>query len=196
MEHQHSHERSIFGFDGAEVALAAAELLDYLSRDHSQTQEWTEADVRAIEDLATLDRAAQDIGWSPTDESEQASEQRLQRLRRFQSQRARFNGALPFAEAEREWLIDAYRASQLSHGSLTEVPRNMSVKEESILISGVRTLTTGRELLARWRTWCAEQGSYAGQGALLVARQTLHEMIITTDPAILIPKSYDAPTDG
>jgi hypothetical protein len=82
-----------------------------------------------------------------------------------------FHVALPYNEAERQWLGQtSRRAGQRKPG---DQPERIAAYEDTIMMAGVRQAVSGRELMRRWPTWRRETGEYAGQGALDEARQAL-----------------------
>lgn|SRR5260221_3013653 len=76
----------------------------------------------------------------------------------------RLHAALPFAEAEREWLL---RKSE------DEWPDGIIGEAAEIMSGGIRRVVQGRELVRRWWAWRRETDEFTGQGSLDEARQTL-----------------------
>lgn len=82
-----------------------------------------------------------------------------------------FHNALPFSEAERDWLVRLYR-----HGAaLTDetFPDIAEAYEDRIMSAGVTRVVSGRDLMRRWTAWRREADEFENQGALDQARKAL-----------------------
>jgi len=89
----------------------------------------------------------------------------------------RFHVALPFSEAEREWLskISARRASDES-SQPGDLPRVIERQESRVMMAGIQRVISGRDLMRRWVAWRRETDEYAGQGSLAQARDALFDL--------------------
>jgi hypothetical protein len=97
----------------------------------------------------------------------------------------RYHTALPFDEAEREWLWQAYDAAW-GPNSISIIRR----REARVMSAGLRRVILGRDLMRRWWAWRRETDEYAGQGSLDAARESLRELIETVSPSLDLPEPY------
>jgi hypothetical protein len=81
-----------------------------------------------------------------------------------------FHVALPYNEAERQWL------DRKSMGITGEISTFMQGQEDRLMIAGVRRVVSGRELMQRWMMWRREAGEFAGQDAVAEACDALRRV--------------------
>jgi hypothetical protein len=93
--------------------------------------------------------------------------------------------ALPFDEAERRWLYDAY-AEAWGPNSISVIRR----KEGAIVSGGLHRVIYGRDLMRRWWAWRRETDEFRGQGTVDLAREALREIIETVSPDLGLPEPY------
>jgi hypothetical protein len=171
-----------------ETASAAFTLLELLSQDlaplETDASGWTEADSRAL-------GATQEFDWLarllvPPDAV--SAEHRMENMELM----ATFRAALPFAEAERNWLLDDHRLDEGRSGSPGTEPWIAIARksETSLMSSGIVRVVRGRDLLERWWAWRRETGEYAGQGSLDQARSALEGVIGLLAPELGLPAPY------
>jgi hypothetical protein len=82
--------------------------------------------------------------------------------------------ALPFNEAEREWL--SQMNTRLTKHSASERPKLIEAHEDHIMVAGVRQIVSGRSLMRRWVLWRRESADFEGQGSLAQAREALQSL--------------------
>jgi hypothetical protein len=95
--------------------------------------------------------------------------------------------ALPFTEAERNWLVDPQGvavAAQRKH-----IEKWAAVQEPELICAGVRKVISGRDVVRRWWAWRRETDEFAGQGTLDLARESLRGIVELLHPGEL-PASY------
>lgn len=107
-----------------------------------------------------------------------------EQVERLSNLLTRYHLALPFDEAERQWLYETY--------SPREGISDVRSKEATIVCGGLRHVIHGRELLRRWWSWRRETDQFIGQGTLGLARETLRELIETLSPSLSLPETYVA----
>jgi hypothetical protein len=100
-----------------------------------------------------------------------------------------FRVALPFSEAEGNWLLDAYSQMFDTSANLSFI---RSRKPEEIVSAGLRRVIDGRDLLRRWWAWRREADEFRGQGSIYLAREALRTLIETVAPYHDLPKGYEA----
>jgi hypothetical protein len=83
-----------------------------------------------------------------------------------------FHTALPFNEAERDWLGRVHR-EEPGHRTVEARIGVIEAQEGQIMMYGVRKIVSGRDLMRRWITWRREADEYEGQGSLDQAREAL-----------------------
>jgi hypothetical protein len=167
-----------FGNDGAELALSAQYLLEYLSAEPNSERD----NEQLLADLLHFEIVAQDLGWVSIEEPGHIGEFRLSELRRLQSLVHRFHVSLPFTEAERFWLVQSYKVAS-DENSSHEAFVALDHKHEQIIVSGERRTVSGRELLERWDSWCRQEGNFSNQGTLEIATDALKELTQVANPA-------------
>jgi hypothetical protein len=172
-----------------ESAGQAFVLLDLLSQDlaplEADVHGWTESDRQAL-------GVAQDFNWVSrllVPPEAVSAENRMEHMELM----ATFRAALPFAEAERKWLLDDHHREALGRHigeqKWFEVIRH---SEASLVSDGIIRVVRGRDLLQRWWSWRREAGEYAGQGSLDQARYALEGVIGLMAPELGLPETYVA----
>jgi len=81
-----------------------------------------------------------------------------------------FHTALPFSEAERDWLVRLYR-----HRSPTgeDLPAMIDTCNDQIVSAGIKREVVGRDLMRRWIVWRREDAEFAGEHSVDEARGAL-----------------------
>lgn len=97
----------------------------------------------------------------------------------------RFHTALPFAEAEREWLFEAYDEAW-GPRSIDTIRR----REATLVSGGLQRVVQGRDLMRRWWSWRRETDEFSGQGSLSLAREALSDLIKRYSPDQELPESF------
>lgn len=97
----------------------------------------------------------------------------------------RYHVALPFHEAERQWLYDLYAVDRPK--PLDAVRRS---REAIIVSGGLQRVVHGRELLRRWWSWRRQTDEFSGQGTVDIAREALREMNEKYAPERGLPDPY------
>jgi hypothetical protein len=94
--------------------------------------------------------------------------------------------ALPFSEAERGVVLDAYRLEEalIHRDSLASDIRKTKVE---VVAAGVRSVVKGRDLMRRWWSWRRELDEFAGQGSLTQARVALTGLVERLIPPEELP---------
>jgi hypothetical protein len=195
-EHDDDADIAFDRFD-KEVGELAFRVLDYLSVDLAglETDEhgWTKVDYDAFSDLQQADHLAQ-LMVPPTTAT-------LDSRQAFNERMAAFNQALPFSDAERQWLFDDPDRKQyktLAFG--TTDPKYIEAVRQSeaqLMSAGLYRVVRGRDLMQRWWSWRRETGEYAdGRGGLSQARESLHGLVLLLTPELGVPESYSALQDG
>ncbi len=90
----------------------------------------------------------------------------------------RYHHALPFSEAERDWLTKTYAEIDESPAG-GDVSGNVAVlasTEAEIRDRGLLVRVSGQELTTRWWDWVRGTGRYEGQGAHAQAMEALHDV--------------------
>lgn len=172
-----------------EIAGLGRELLGLLSQDlaplGADAHGWTEPDSRALGITQEFDWLAR-LLIPPEVVS---AEHRMENIELM----ATFRAALPFAEAERKWLLDDYHPGE--RGASVGDPRWAELirqREVSLVSAGVSRVVHGRDLLQRWWSWRREAGEYADQGSLDQARYALEGIVGLMAPEIGLPEPYVA----
>lgn len=95
--------------------------------------------------------------------------------------------ALPYGEAEREWLIENLSLGpRRSAGGLED---QLGYTAE-IVSAGVRTTIVAHELISRWMVWRSQSDQFSGQGTLDRARNSLSHVIGNVSPDAPLPASF------
>ena len=173
-------QRQPFGRAPALLAIAAADTL----RDLSEVPQWSEGSRRWLQS----DWFCLQNWWNIEIKTPAAQvEPRLQvdDVINLNEMLTRFNVALPFDEAERDWLFTAYDEAW-GPGCIRTIRR----QEATIVSSGLRQVIQGRDLMRRWWSWRRETDEYAGQGSLDLAREALRELVETYSPDQGLPETY------
>jgi hypothetical protein len=117
------------------------------------------------------------------------SRRRARTIREFAGQLAIYHNALPFHEAERDWIGDVFMIANydLTHGvSLNPDPAHgvklLGQMKSEVLMTGVHRDVEGQELLDRWLNWRDRTGEYEGQGTRGVAHLALQNIAQILDP--------------
>ncbi len=173
-----------YGDVGHYAGLEAYSLLDFLSR-HIAAEEcnekgWHDNDGDAISALGAFDWLLTHIRATEEVSTEEMAD--------FDIKVIAFRAALPFTEAERNWLVKP------SYGSLDPLYENLVKAVHSwsgeVISAGIRTAIDGHDLLRRWVAWRREIEEYADQGTLDVARETLRGIVAILAPRKALPTSY------
>lgn len=98
-----------------------------------------------------------------------------------------WRAALPFSEAERRLVLDAYDYSSI--GELASVIRRR-YKEEEVVDAGIRHVIRGRDLVHQWWAWRREMDEFAGQGSLAQAKGALIRFSGRLMPPEKLPDIY------
>ena len=167
-----------------EVGRLAYACLDQLSVPlatlDSDTHGWTHADRAAwgmVYEVDWLGRLMVPPTGTPL-------ENRIQ----FDKLMASLRTALPFTEAEREWLLE----DAASYHSLREGDFDVVRGSEARLVSvGLSRVVHARDILQRWWSWRREVGDYADQGGLDQARHALAGLVQLLTPDLGLPESYE-----
>jgi hypothetical protein len=172
-----------------EIGGVAHHLLDLLSQDvaplEADVHGWTQADSYAL-------GLTQEVDWLarllvPPDAV--SADHRME----FIELMATFRAALPFAEAERNWLLDEHRFDDEPGGPGSPCDERwleIARKSETQLVSaGLSRVVHGRDLLQRWWSWRRETGEYAGQESLGHARDALRGIIGLVAPELGLPET-------
>ena len=177
-----------------EVAGLAYRLLDSLSQDvtalEGDVHGWTVADEEAVNLTWETDWLARLVVPPKTVPDEARTD--------FVELMVSFRTALPFTEAERNWLLDGnrnpdrvphYEVGAEGSASWRELA---SQSEDEVMSAGIRRVIHGRDLLYRWWSWRREAGEYAVQGSLDQARSALERVIGLLAPELGLPETYVA----
>jgi hypothetical protein len=106
---------------------------------------------------------------------------------------ALYHEALPFAEAERRWLTNAYHSlpGRGSPAARKQRMQLLKVTEGEVVSAGLRQAVIARELLGRWWSWRRETDQFAEQGSLDAARCAIGGI-----REMLVPDTEDAMAAG
>jgi hypothetical protein len=86
--------------------------------------------------------------------------------------------ALPFEEAERDWLVKVHHQLARHHKQVT--PELFASLQGQIMLRGVQRAVEGQDLMRRWQAWLRQGDEFEGQGSLDQARDalgTLHQLM-------------------
>jgi hypothetical protein len=157
-----------FGDIGDEIAGEAEHLIGYLSEE-------PEPIVLGTTELPDSDEAALSmwIGMEWLIPIVDAPNEHLDGEIRRQAHDAvvAFHVALPYNEAERQWL-DRMCMRQGSKNFFEHIQD----QEARLMVAGVRRVVSGRELMQRWMMWRRGAGEFAGQDAVAEARDALRRV--------------------
>lgn len=184
------------GSAGAMVGDDGYVLLGYLCDEHprSDLDSWGEADTTGFTAWHSLERELQTLPLPPELDRDR---QRLP----FERLTAQLHGALPYSEAERQWLVDTEPPDPLvlltppiDHKTIVEVQSRHHERylglEARIVSAGLIHVVSGRDLMRRWLSWRSETDEYTGQGSLDQAREALADLIGLVAPDETLPSSY------
>jgi hypothetical protein len=87
---------------------------------------------------------------------------------------AKLHTALPFDEAERGWLVTAWR--QEGSTTVEDLPGAIASQEAQIVSAGVERTVSGRDLMRRWMAWRRGEDEFQGQAGLNQAREALQRV--------------------
>jgi hypothetical protein len=164
---------------GQEVGMHAGYLLEYLSAEllvvEDPEQPWLEDDLQAFEDWTELENWAEHL-TGPVERGQRGSAQNAE----FHDLWHKFHTALPYNEAERAWVREAFRDPMVT--TPEDMPRQIGYREERILMSGLRQVVSGRDLMRRWIAWRRETDEFKDQGTLDVARGALQGLVELLTP--------------
>lgn len=112
----------------------------------------------------------------------------------FNAGMASLRQALPFSEAERQWLFDdpdAKRRKEFGLAMDQNYVEAVRQSEAQLMSGGLRRVVHGRDLMQRWWSWRRETGEYADdRGGLNQARESLKDLIMLLTPELGLPESY------
>jgi hypothetical protein len=179
---------------GAMVGDEGFVLLGYLCDDHphSGLASWQLEDSVGLWSWLGLERKLQTL---PLPQELDTDDQRLP----FELLTDRFHRALPYSEAERQWIVGTHppeppRPIPLDQGTLEEEQERYHERyfglEARIISAGLIRVISGRDLMRRWISWRSETDEYTGQGSLDLARDTLADLIKLVAPDEIMPSSY------
>lgn len=176
--------RPIFDMD-SQIAHQAGNLLAYLSKEPAHKfmgdgGTWDEEDRFALDVWTELE---QDIYLCDTNRD---SDDRMEPVKQFRELCFSFHTALPYSEAEREWLLQHTR-DVIGRGNEFELIDEL---EGQIVSAGLRQTVRGRDLMQRWIAWHRETDEYAGQHTIGVARSALAGLIGLLEPKQPLPEPY------
>lgn len=191
-EHDDDADIAFDHFD-RDVGELAFHTLDYLCIDlvglEADAYGWTKVDHGAFSDLQQADHLAQLLvpPTTATLDSRQTFNERMAALRQ----------ALPFSEAERQWLFDDpdnKGRKTLAFGTIDpKYVEAVRQSETQLMSAGIWRVVRGRDLMERWLCWRREAGDYAdGRGGLSQARNSLHGLVQLLTPELGVPESYSA----
>jgi hypothetical protein len=184
------------GSIGAMVGDDGFHVLGYLCDEHprSDLDSWGQADTIGLTSWLALERELQTF---PLPSELDIDRQRLP----FGRLTARLHGALPYSEAERQWLMNAEPPDPLrlltppiDHQTIVEVQSRHHERylglEARMVSAGLIHIVSGRDLMRRWLSWRSETDEYTGQGSLDQAREALAGLIKLVTPDETLPSSY------
>ncbi len=161
-----------YGSEGFEIGLYGKSLMDYLSPEHEQpsdTVAWTAADYDGFNDFQELQILELKLPIAPT----------VDWGDRFHLNIAfrEYNMALPYNEGERRWLLSKFLAAR--HYGYDRIDSVELVKslDDRMMMSGVRRVVHGRDLMRRWIAWRRQVDEFSGQDGPFMARITLESII-------------------
>lgn len=183
--------------DGSVGAIVGDEgfvLLGYLCDDHphSELASWQLADSVGLWSWLGLERELRTL---PLPQELDTDNQRLP----FELLTDQFHRALPYSEAERQWLVGTHppeppRPTPLRQRTLEEEQERYHERyfglEARIVSAGLIHVVSGRDLMRRWLSWRSETDEYTGQGSLDQAREALADLIKLVAPDETLPSSY------
>ncbi len=97
-----------------------------------------------------------------------------------------FHVALPFSEAEREWMAENMDFQTSHYGEIADQLGH----EARIVSAGVHKVVAVHELIHRWLVWRQEADEFSGQGTLDQARSALAYLIRNVTPDTPLPQAY------
>jgi hypothetical protein len=173
-----------------DVGELAVRSLDYLSRDitglDADEHGWTEIDydaLRNIHEADWLERLLVPPATTP-----------LENRITFNEQMASLRQALPFSDAERQWLFDDPDRNRSKTGAHWGIdPKYIEAVRQSetqLVSAGLSRVVHGRDLIQRWWSWRRATGEYADGAGLNQARQSLKGIIELLVPELGLPESY------
>jgi hypothetical protein len=175
MEFPYNPEPS-FVYQQQEFHRNAVALLNYLCDpgfDDEPTRLATYAALGAWQHL-------EDHAWEVHDTSEPHNP-----IDAFRHHLINFHVALPFAEAEREWLVE----NVAFYGGPGEIEDQLAYKSQ-IVSEGVHKVVAAHDMVRRWLAWRQQAGEYSGQGTLDQARTALAFITRNVVPYEPLPESY------
>jgi hypothetical protein len=157
-----------FGSLGHEVGETALAVLGELVKpaEHTSHGIWSKSDRSAFDSLRYLDTGVPLIAH----DSEEVVGSDLAELHRTF---ARLRTALPFSEAEREWLASDRNMSLRKRGQEPEIYLGFT---EEIMSGGIVRVLQGRDLVRRWWAWRRETEEFTDQASLHEARLALSSL--------------------
>jgi hypothetical protein len=151
---------------------------------------WTKADYRAFSGAFLVDSHARNLTMS----EDVPLERRPLIYAPVRSAIAIFREAMPFAEAERRWMEETFRALPRPLGRNYINPervQTIDAIEGEIVSAGLRQIASGQDLTRRWWSWRRDADEFADQGGRDIAVKALGELA-----AILIPNEDEAVAAG
>jgi hypothetical protein len=186
--------RGAHAFDMPWVGRMALETLDALCVDVTSMSidehGWTDADYEGLHVMTSVDHLGRILMPSATTSPDM--------LAKLAGSMVTLRTALPFSEAERNWLYDdpdgkgAIATAQQELGR--DVEYNDVVRQSSVRIvsAGLYRVVHGRDLMQRWWSWRRATGEYADAAGLNQARESLSGLIALLAPELGLPTSYTA----
>jgi|ERR1700733_290841 len=139
---------------------------------------WTEHDYSALDYLEEVHFPSRAIVPPETT----STEDRLKCSRLLTS----LWSALPFAEAERLWLLEGSKPTEPGMGSYAEI----RASEATLVSDGITRVIHGRDLMHRWWLWRRELDAYSDGAGLHQARESLAGITKLLTPGLGLPESY------
>jgi len=176
-----------FGHHGNDVGQDAISMLGALLEPVKSvdprviTPTWPKSDWLAFERLRSLDKGVKFIEAAPeVDEGEIGDLHRL-----F----VRLHGALPFSEAEREWM---WAPSQIAREEVRRAVPKMLLRQgqEVIMSGGLQQVLQPEDLARRWLAWRRNTDEFAGSGSVHEARIALAALAETLVIEPKLPREW------
>ncbi len=164
---------------GLSVHDALYDLCDVPSRSEERRGYWVPSDKRAFQGWFNIEDGTTRALADPA-----ITEDQVEHLTEMLFT---YNAALPYDEAERHWLFNAYDEAW-GLGSIGIIRR----QEARIVSGGLRRVVYGRELMQRWWSWRRDTDQFTGQGTVDLAREALRGLIETTNLSVGLPETYVA----
>jgi hypothetical protein len=162
-------ERRAFGDNGPDIGIWAGYLLKSLhgaqaeaAQDASE-KEWLEEDSQSLDELVELEWYIPFL--DPSAESELA-------VIRMNGIISNFHSALPFTEAERQWLVSCYRKSTPEDKDNSR----RSYLKMALMDRGIYQIVEERDIMRRWHSWRRQTDEFEGHPGIHIAGNELRYM--------------------